>query len=116
MEELLARVEALIRRRYDRAHNHLEWQGVVLKTDTQALILPDGQSHKLTAAEFRILHALMANPERVVSKSRLAEQIWQDDDIRDSNVIEVYINRLRKLLGRDFIVTRRGQGYQLGQN
>ena len=69
---------------------------------------------ELTSAEFRLLRYFMLHPGRVLSKSRLVEHVYDSDTERDSNVLEVYINRLRRKFGRDLIATRRGQGYVFG--
>jgi DNA-binding response OmpR family regulator len=111
--ELLARLEAILRRRTGRPDNLLQAAGVTLDVDRQQATGPDGQPHRLTGIEFRLLRYLMANPERIVSKTELSEHVYEEEQIKDSNVIEVYINRLRRLFGRDFIETRRGQGYRL---
>ena len=65
----------------------------------------------MTGTEFRLLRYLMTHPDRVLSKSRLTEHVYEGDQDRDSNVLEVYIRRLREKIGRDQIETRRGQGY-----
>ena len=69
------------------------------------------RSEALTGLEFRLLRCFMRHPGTVLSKSHLGEHVYGLDADRDSNVIEVYINRLRQKLGRDLIQTRRGQGY-----
>ena len=71
----------------------------------------DGQAHDLTGVEFRLLRYLMLHPGRVLSKSRLLEHTYDYDSEKESNVVEVYVNRLRNKIGRHHIVTRRGQGY-----
>lgn len=111
--ELLARIEAILRRRAGRSDNLLQAAGVTLDVDRQQATGPDGQHHQLTGIEFRLLRYLMADPGRIVSKTELSEHVYEEEQIKDSNVIEVYINRLRRLFGRDFIETRRGQGYRL---
>jgi DNA-binding response OmpR family regulator len=58
---------------------------------------------------------MMSHPDRILSKTELSEHVYEEERITDSNVIEVYINRLRRRFGRDFIETRRGQGYRLGK-
>jgi DNA-binding response OmpR family regulator len=73
--------------------------------------MDNGQSHKLTGIEFRLLRYFFHNPGQVLSKSKLTEHIYDFDSDKDSNVIEVYIRRLRHILGNDRIETRRGQGY-----
>jgi two-component system OmpR family response regulator len=72
-----------------------------------------GDLVELTALEFRILSYLLHHQGKVVSKTELTEHIYGQDFDRDSNVIEVLVNRLRKKLGASLIKTRRGQGYQL---
>ncbi|MGL5148444.1 MAG: winged helix-turn-helix domain-containing protein [Plesiomonas shigelloides] len=113
VEELLARLEALIRRHFGRADNQLQHAGVSLDVDKQTVTNAEGEVIELTRIEYRLLHYLMANPNKVVSKTELSERIYEEDQIKDSNVIEVYVNRLRQRLGKDYIETRRGQGYRL---
>lgn len=113
-EELLARIEALLRRRHGETGNQRQlmlgaWQ---LDLDSHTLQV-EGQLYKLTAAEFRLLQLLMRAPGKVFSKSALLAQITEDPDARDPNMVEVYIRRLRKRLGREAIETLRGQGYRL---
>jgi DNA-binding response OmpR family regulator len=73
--------------------------------------LSDGTEASLTGTEFRLLRCLMSRPGQVFSKEQLMEQLYNLDDNPSDNVIEAYIRRLRKLVGADTIVTRRGQGY-----
>lgn len=112
-EELLARLEALIRRKFGHADNQLKHCGVTLDTNRQTVMNQQGESHELTSIEFRLLHYLMMNVGRVISKTELSEHVYEEDQLKDSNVIEVYINHLRRYLGKEFIETRRGQGYCL---
>ncbi len=112
LEEMLARVEALIRRSVGQASPVLEWGSLSLDVNTTRLTLA-GRPIELTALEFRTLTHLMRHQGRVVSKSELTEHLYDQDFDRDSNVIEVLINRLRNKLGPGFIKTRRGLGYQL---
>ncbi len=113
--ELLARLQALLRRGVARPHGPLRVAGLELDEDTQtARVLATDETFELTGTEFRLLRYLMRYPGRVLSKTRLAEHVYDFDTERDSNVLEVYINRLRRKFGRDLIVTRRGQGYILG--
>ena len=86
-----------------------------LDEDRQVAVRADGQVVPLTGTEFRLLRYLMHHPGRVLSKSRLSEHVYELDEDRDSNVIEVYVNRLRQKLGKDLIRTRRGQGYVFGE-
>lgn len=114
MEELIARVEALLRRAAGHASPLLAHGEVRLDTSTQR-VSRAGSPVELTALEYRLLAYLMHHPGRVHSKSELTEHLYEQDFDRDSNVIEVLVNRLRKKLGASLIVTRRGQGYQLSK-
>ena len=113
MEELLARLEALIRRKFGQARQMMEYQGVRLDPDTQMAWSRDGEEFQLTGIEYRLLRYLLMNPEKVLSKTVLSEHVYEEEHVKDSNVIEVYINRLRHRFGKRFIQTRRGQGYCL---
>lgn len=111
-EELLARVEALIRRASGHASPTLRCGPVELEP-VSARVTVRGVHITLTALEYRALQYLMQKKGKVVSKSELSEHIYGQDLERDSNVIEVLINRLRGKLDPAFIETRRGLGYQL---
>lgn len=113
--ELIARLHALLRRSNARPHGPLRIAGLELDEDTQtARIIATAELINLTGIEFRLLRYFMLHPGTVLSKTRLAEHVYDFDTERDSNVLEVYINRLRRKLGRDLITTRRGQGYVFG--
>lgn len=112
-EELLARLEAILRRSFGRADNQLRVDDIVLDTDARRVSTATAENVPLTAIEFRLLRYLMLNPGKVLSKTELSEHVYEEEDIRDSNVIEVYINRLRAILGKERITTQRGQGYCL---
>lgn len=111
-EELLARLDAVLRRHHGQSSNRIQLNDLTLDTDTRELILPQSR-HLLSAIEFRLLRYMMLHPGQVLSKNALSEHIYEDDHLRDSNVIEVYINKLRHYLGKSRIRTLRGQGYQL---
>lgn len=111
VEELLARIQALLRRAAPVRSPELRVGTARLDEGRQCLIEADGSSRALTATEFRMLRYFLRHPGEVISKTRLAEHVYDYDGDRDSNVIEVYIRRLRVLLGQDCIETRRGQGY-----
>ena len=113
VEELLARLEAVLRRRFGQSDNTLNYRELVLDLDRQRVTNAQQEVFQLTAIEFRLLRYMMTHPGKILSKTLLSEHIYEEDQIRDSNVIEVYINRLRQYFGRDFIRTYRGQGYQL---
>jgi two-component system, OmpR family, response regulator len=110
-EELLARLQAVIRRRAGQASGVLEAAGLRLDEDHQSVILEDGTAVVLTGTEFRLLRYLMLNSGKVLSKTRLTEHVYDQDFDRDSNVIEVYVRRLREKIGASRITTLRGQGY-----
>jgi two-component system, OmpR family, response regulator len=112
IDELLARLEALIRRASRRAAATIEIAGFTLDPGGRRILF-EGAALELTAMEYRALAYLMLRSDKVVSKTELMEHIYGYDEDRDSNVIEVLINRLRKKIGRNAISTRRGQGYQL---
>ena len=84
--------------------------GVELDEERQSAWL-DQQEIELTGAEFRMLRYFMLNPGRLLSKIALSEHLYDGESERDSNVVEVHINRLRRKLGGQVIQTRRGQGY-----
>jgi DNA-binding response OmpR family regulator len=114
-EELLARLQALLRRGVARPHGPLRVAGLELDEATQNVrILATDERFDLTGVEFRLLRYFMRHPGQVLSKTRLIEHVYDYDAERDSNVLEVYINRLRRKLGRELIATRRGQGYIFG--
>ena len=112
MEELLARVRALIRRSAGHASAELRCGPVLLDT-RGGRVTVEGQAVTLTSHELRVLSYLMHRKGEVVSRAELTEHIYAQDFERDSNTIEVFIGRLRKKLGRGAIETIRGLGYRL---
>lgn len=112
-EELQARLEAILRRKYDHNSSLLQYHGLQLNPETQAVTTSAGMTIQLTAIEFRLLRYLMLKPDKIISKTELSEHVYEDEQIKDSNVIEVYINRLRAHLGKSSIKNFRGQGYRL---
>ena len=111
VEELLARITALLHRSSQQPGGKLHAVGLSLDEEQQTVTTEDGQTHKLTGIEFRLLRYFLLNAGHVLSKSRLTEHVYDFDSEKDSNVIEVYVRRLRQLIGSDRIETRRGQGY-----
>lgn len=111
MQELLARVNALIRRSHGEASSGLSMSGITLDDERQTVTAADGTEHNLTHIEYRLLHYFMTHPGAVLSKNRLIEHVYEGDTERDGNVIEVYVRRLRNKLGKDILQTRRHQGY-----
>lgn len=110
-EELLARVNAIIHRAHQNPGGKLQIGDLILDEDRQRVILMTGVIHELTGTEFKLLRYFLLHPGQVLSKSTLLEQIYDFDSDKDSNVIEVYVNHLRRILGKQRIETRRGQGY-----
>jgi len=110
MEELLARVRALLRRATGHASSELISGPVRLDTRSGRVTV-EGQSVKLTSHEYRLLSYLMHHAGRIVSRGELTEHLYDQDFDRDSNTIEVFVGRLRKKLGVDVIETVRGLGY-----
>ncbi len=112
MEEVLARLRALVRRAAGHASNEIMAGDVRL--DVRAgKVTVDGKSIKLTSHEFRLLSYLMHHKGEVVSRTELTEHMYDQDFDRDSNTIEVFVGRLRKKLPEECIQTVRGLGYQI---
>ena len=112
VEEVLARVRALIRRAAGHASSEIICGP--LRLDTRgAKATVDGATLKLTSHEFRLLSYLLHHKGEVVSRTELVEHMYDQDFDRDSNTIEVFVGRLRKKLGVDMIETIRGLGYRI---
>lgn len=110
-EELQLRIQSLLRRAHGLANQtRLEAGGVQLDESKQSVI-HNGKEITLTAAEFSLLRYLMLHPQQIVSKLQLLEHLYDGETERDSNVIEVHVNHLRRKLGKAVIETRRNQGY-----
>jgi DNA-binding response OmpR family regulator len=114
IEELLARIQAVLRRQSGRAGAEIAAEGFTLDEPSQSVTVPGGASLPLTSMEFRLLRYFMLHPGHVLSKQRLTEHVYASEADPDSNVIEVYVNRLRQKIGEAHIQTRRGQGYVFG--
>lgn len=112
MEELLARLRALIRRSGGQGRLELRSGSIALDPRSTRVTL-DGAAVKLTGHEFRVLSYLMHQQGRVVAQSELTEHIYAQDADRDSNTVEVFIARLRRKLGASSIETVRGLGYRM---
>ncbi len=112
LEELLARLRALIRRTRRLASSEIRC-GAVTMDARAGKVTRGGEPVKVTALELRVLSYLMHNRGRVVPQSELTEHIYASDADRDSNTIEVFIARLRRKLGADIIETVRGLGYRV---
>ena len=112
MEELLARLRALIRRSAGHATSDIEFGPIKLETKSNRVYV-DGKKLKLTSHEYKKIENFLDHQEKVISRTELTEHIYDQDFDRDSNTIEVFIGRLRKKLGLDIIKTERGYGYRL---
>lgn len=112
IEEVLARVRALVRRAAGHASNEIEC-GPVRLDSRSGRVTVDGNPVKLTSHEYKVLEYLMHHRDRVVSRTELIEHLYDQDFDRDSNTIEVFVTRIRKKLGADVITTIRGLGYTL---
>ena len=112
LEEVLARIRALLRRSAGHAKSELNCGPVRLDTRTGRVAV-DGNPVKLTSHKYRLLSYLMHHAGRVVSRTELVEHLYDQDFDRDSNTIEVFIGRVRKKIGSDRIETVRGLGYRL---
>lgn len=117
-EELLARINALIRRAAGKAHPIIEKGPISLDTLSEEVSV-NGQYVDLTAYEYKVLEYLLLNPQKIVSKTELTEHIYDQDFDLDSNVIEVFVGRLRKKIDPDGSVnpieTLRGRGYRINR-
>ena len=112
VEEVLARIRALVRRAAGHASNELVCGPVRLDLRASRVTV-DGNPVKLTSHEYKVLEYLMHHTDKVVSRTELTEHLYDQDFDRDSNTIEVFVGRLRKKLGIDLIETIRGLGYRI---
>ena len=110
-QELLARVEALIRRSVGNASSGISLAGLFLDEDKQTVTNNKNENYALTHIEYRLLWYFMTHAGVVLSKNRLIEYVYEGDNERDANVIEVYVKRLRHKIGQELIQTKRFQGY-----
>lgn len=116
IEELVARLQALVKRSAGVVVSELEIGRLRLDEANQSAQWKEGGTWRqveLTGIEFRLLRYLMLHPKKICSNSHLLEHVYDFDDEKESNVIEVYISRLRRKICRHVICTRRGQGYYL---
>jgi two-component system OmpR family response regulator len=110
-EELAARLQAILRRAQGDGAPQIAQGDLALDEDRQAVSIAGGPPQALTGTEFRLLRCFLLHPGKVLSKSFLTEHVYDQDFDRDSNLIEVYVRRLREKIGEEKIATRRGQGY-----
>lgn len=116
IEELLARINAVLKRSAGVTTGELQHAQFKLDEQAQAVRFENGESCNLTGIEFRLLRYFMLHTGHVLSKTVLTEHVYEYDEDKDSNVMEVYVNRLRHKIGADLIQTKRGQGYVFGGN
>jgi len=112
LDELLARIRALLRRRVSRTRSVIEHGALRLDLASHEVSFA-GQQVKLSAREFSVLRALLDNPGSVVSKSQLEEKLYGWNTEVESNTVDVYVHHLRKKFGTDFIKNVRGVGYKI---
>ena len=110
LDELLARIRALLRRSAGRAEPVYEYQNVSINPETKE-VLVDAESVILSAREWAVLESLLARPGMILSRAQLEEKLFSWKDEINSNAVEVYIHGLRKKLGADLIQNVRGVGY-----
>jgi two-component system, OmpR family, response regulator len=114
LQELLARLRALIRRSAGKPTSTVEVGDVVIDTAKKS-VLKAGQAVALTAREYALVEFLALHRGELVTRSMLYDHLFDEDDDSLSNLVDVHVSNIRKKLGRDFIVTRRGQGYLLDE-
>jgi two-component system OmpR family response regulator/two-component system response regulator QseB len=112
LDELLARIRALLRRRVSRTRSVIEHGALTLNLASHEATFA-GEQVKLSAREFSVLRALLDNPGSVVSKSQLEEKLYGWNNEVESNTVDVYVHHLRKKFGADFIKNVRGVGYKI---
>ena len=112
MEELLARLRALIRRSAGHATSDIECGPLKIDIKLNKVFI-NGTKLKLTSHEYKIIEYFLHHQDKVISRTELTEHIYDQDFDRDSNTIEVFIGRLRKKIGNNMIKTERGHGYRL---
>jgi len=113
LDELLARMRAVMRREYGRAESVIEVGGVVLDPSTRQ-VTRDGVPLALSAREYAVLEALMLRPGAILSRAQLEDRLYGWGEELESNAISVYVHQLRRKLGDGFIHTVRGVGYYVG--
>lgn len=114
LDEVAARLRALVRRASGRPNSTLEWRGMRLDPATQQ-VERDGVPVRVSRREYAVLHALMIYPGQILSRSQIEEKLYGWQEEVESNAIEVHIHHLRGKLGPSMIQTVRGIGYRLGE-
>lgn len=114
LDEVAARLQALVRRRQGQTSSKLVYGALELDTAAQSATL-HGEELSLTSREWALLQMLVSRPKHIISRAQIEEKLYSWDQEVESNAVEVYIHHLRKKIGNEFIKTRRGLGYQLGK-
>jgi two-component system response regulator QseB len=114
LDEVAARLRALIRRAAGRPGSLLEWRGLILDPATQK-VTRDGTLVRLSRREYAILQTFMAHPGQILSRSQIEDRLYGWQEEVESNAVEVHIHHLRNKLGPGLIQTVRGIGYRLGE-
>ncbi|SDH03434.1 response regulator [Pelagibacterium luteolum] len=114
LDEVAARLRALVRRASGRPSSLLEWRGLRLDPATQQVEL-GGEPVRVSRREYAILHALMIHPGQILSRGQIEEKLYGWQEEVESNAVEVHIHHLRSKLGPGMIQTVRGIGYRLGE-
>ena len=112
LSELLARLRALIRRSAGQSRNQIEIGPVVIDTAART-VCRSGESIVLTAREYTLVEFLALHRGEVVTRTALYEHLFDEDDSTLSNLLDVHVSNIRKKLGHEFIITRRGHGYSI---
>ena len=114
LDEVVARLLALVRRSKGRAIAHLNYGNLSLDTTAKTVTL-HGNPLTLTQREYLLLELMLSQPKHILSRAQMEGKLYGWDQEVESNAVEVYIHHLRKKIGNEFIKTRRGLGYQLGE-
>jgi DNA-binding response OmpR family regulator len=114
IEEVVARIRAIVRRAAGHASTRFEYDGVCLDTQTMSVTV-DGHPVNVTPMEYKLLQYLLHHQGEVVPQIQLIEHLYAQDFDRDSNSVEVLVGRLRRKLGKSIVRNRRGFGYYIGE-
>lgn len=114
LDEVVARLLALVRRSKGRAIAHLNYGNLSLDTTAKTVTL-HGNPLTLTQREYLLLELMLPQPKHILSRAQMEDKLYGWDQEVESNAIEVHIHNLRKKIGKNFIITKRGLGYQIGE-
>ena len=114
LDEVVARLLALVRRSKGRAIAHLNYGNLSLDTTAKTVTL-HGNPLMLTHREYLLLELMLSQPKHILSRAQMEDKLYGWDQEVESNAIEVHIHNLRKKIGKNFIITKRGLGYQIGE-